>query len=105
MNNAIKYLYPLITNNDYSLVAEADGIVHIAYWNISFGSQPTLTELATAETAYQAEYDSQAYARLRKAEYDKLNQDELRYDDLVNSTTTWQDSINAIKVAIPKGGV
>ena len=54
-------------------------------------------------TRLQAEYDSQAYARLRKVEYSKLNQDEMRYDDLTNNTTTWQDSISAIKVAIPKG--
>ena len=50
----------------------------------------------------QAEYDSQAYARARKIEYDLLNQDEMRFDDLVNSTTTWQDAIIAIKAAHPK---
>jgi len=73
----------------------------------SSGNAVVLDEaLITAEvTRLQAEYDIQAYSRLRKAEYNKLNQDELRYDDLVNSTTTWQDSINAIKVAIPKGSV
>jgi len=26
----------------------------------------------------------------------------MRFDDLVNSTTTWHDAIAAIKVAIPK---
>jgi hypothetical protein len=26
----------------------------------------------------------------------------MRYDDLVNSTTTWVDAINAIKAAHPK---
>tara|TARA_R110000868_G_scaffold285149_1_gene545625 strand:- start:77 stop:361 length:285 start_codon:yes stop_codon:yes gene_type:complete len=59
--------------------------------------------LVNAEvTRLQAVYDSQSYARLRKAKYDLLNQDEMRYDDLVNSTTTWQDSIAAIKLAHPK---
>ena len=43
-----------------------------------------------------------AYARSRKAAYDLLNQDEMRYDDLVNSTTTWQDAIAAIKTEYPK---
>ena len=38
----------------------------------------------------------------RKAEYDKLNQDEMRFDDLVNGTTTWQDAIIAIKNKYPK---
>ena len=43
-----------------------------------------------------------AYARARKAKYDLLNQDEMRFDDQVNSTTTWVDAINAIKAAHPK---
>ena len=38
----------------------------------------------------------------RKAAYDLLNQDEMRYDDLINSTTTWQDAIAAIKQEYPK---
>ena len=58
--------------------------------------------IATEETRLQAVYDSQLYARKRKVEYDQLNQDEMRYDDLVNSTTTWQDAIAAIKVEFPK---
>ena len=45
--------------------------------------------------------DSQ-YSRSRKAAYDLLNQDELRYDDLVNGTTTWPDTIAAIKQEFPK---
>ena len=69
------------------------------------GNLVTLDEsLISAEVLrLQAVYDSQAYARSRKAEYDKLNQDEMRYDDLVNGTTTWQDAIAAIKTSIPKG--
>ena len=42
------------------------------------------------------------YSRDRKAEYDKLNQDEMRYDDMKNSTTTWVDAIDAIKAKYPK---
>ena len=57
----------------------------------------------TAEvTRLQGVYDGQAYARTRKAKYDLLNQDEMRYDDTKNSTTTWVDAIDAIKVAHPK---
>ena len=60
-------------------------------------------ELVNAEvTRLQAAYDAQAYSRLRKVEYNLLNQDEMRYDDLVNGTTTWQDAIAAIKLANPK---
>ena len=51
----------------------------------------------------QAEQDALAYQELRRSEYNKLNQDEMRFDDLINSTTTWVDSIKAIKDKYPKG--
>ena len=68
------------------------------------GNTVSLDEtLITAEvTRLQGIYDSQEYARNRKAKYDLLNQDELRFDDLENTTTTWQDAINAIKLEYPK---
>ena len=59
----------------------------------------------TPYAEYQDEQDELAateYSRLRKAKYDLLNQDEMRYDDLVNNTTTWRDGIAAIKAAHPK---
>lgn len=49
-----------------------------------------------------AEVIATQYSRDRKKKYNQLNQDEMRYDDLVNNTTTWRDSITAIKVAYPK---
>jgi len=64
--------------------------------------RPTAAEIQTEITRLQAVYDSQAYARSRKAAYDLLNQDEMRYDDLTNSTTTWPDAIAAIKAEFPK---
>ena len=51
----------------------------------------------------QIEYDSLAYARSRKQEYDKLNQWEMHFDDQRDGTTTWVDSINEIKSQFPKG--
>ena len=71
-------------------------------WLDTVQTEPTSTELATEVIRLQAVYDSQAYARSRKAKYDLLNQDEMRYDDLINSTTTWQDAISAIKLEHPK---
>tara|TARA_B100000780_G_C21015799_1_gene406949 strand:+ start:476 stop:784 length:309 start_codon:yes stop_codon:yes gene_type:complete len=65
-------------------------------------TQPTDAELATELARLQTVYTSQAYARSRKAAYDLLNQDEMRYDDLTNSTTTWPDAIAAIKAEFPK---
>jgi hypothetical protein len=51
---------------------------------------------------WQIEYDAQAYARNRKAEYDQLNQFEMQFDDKEDSTTTWVDKINEIKGRHPK---
>ena len=56
------------------------------------------THMATLK----GEWDAKVYARSRKAKYDLLNQDEMRYDDLINSTTTWPDAIAAIKLEFPK---
>ena len=78
-----------ITNWDYSEVQT----------NVA---QPTAEALATELTRLQGVYDALEYSRLRKAKYDLLNQDEMRYDDLVNNTTTWRDGIAAIKTAHPK---
>ena len=71
-------------------------------WLDSEQTEPTALELSNEVTRLQAVYDSQAYARTRKAKYDLLNQDEMRYDDVKNSTTTWIDAIDAIKAAHPK---
>ena len=71
-------------------------------WYDSEQTEPTDAEIATEITRLQAVYDSQLYARTRKAKYDLLNQDEMRYDDVKNSTTTWVDAIDAIKAAHPK---
>ena len=71
-------------------------------WIDGSQTEPTTAELAAEVTRLQGVYDGQAYARTRKAKYDLLNQDEMRYDDLVNNTTTWRDGIAAIKAAHPK---
>jgi hypothetical protein len=65
-------------------------------------TEPTQVEIDAEITRLQAAYDALEYSRLRKAKYDLLNQDEMRYDDTKNSTTTWVDAIDAIKVAHPK---
>ena len=64
--------------------------------------QPTQEEIDAEVTRLQAEYDSQAYARNRKAEYDQLNQFEMIFDDDRDGTTTWVDTINEIKGRHPK---
>jgi len=58
--------------------------------------------ITTEVTRLQAVYDSQEYARNRKAEYDQLNQFEMQFDDDRDGTTTWVDKINEIKGRHPK---
>ena len=74
----------------------------ITNWYSDDIPQPTQAEIDAEVIRLQAVYDAQLYARTRKAKYDLLNQDEMRYDDLVNNTTTWRDGIAAIKAAHPK---
>ena len=61
------------------------------------------SDIQAKQAELKTAYDSQAYARSRKEEYDKLNQFELMYDDKVNSTDKWGEAILAIKNKHPKG--
>ena len=96
----------MITTTDalQSLKPNAEWVLRgdVLEWLDSGQTEPTTLELSNEVTRLQAVYDSQLYARTRKAKYDLLNQDEMRFDDQVNSTTTWVDAINAIKAAHPK---
>ena len=71
-------------------------------WLDTAQTEPTESEIQTEILRLQAEYDSQEYARLRKAEYDQLNQFEMQFDDQRDGTTTWVDAINEIKNRYPK---
>jgi len=63
---------------------------------------PTEAEIQAEIIRLQTEYDSQDYARKRKAEYDQLNQYEMMFDDKRDGTTTWVEKINEIKLRHPK---
>ena len=71
-------------------------------WLDKSQTKPTEEEINKEILRLQEEFNNTEYQRLRKAEYDKLNQDEMRFDDLVNGTTTWQDAILEIKSKYPK---
>jgi hypothetical protein len=71
-------------------------------WLDAIQSEPTQAEIDAEITRLQTEYDSLAYARSRKQEYDKLNQWEMHFDDQRDGTSTWVDSINEIKNKFPK---
>ncbi len=65
------------------------------------GKPVTLDEakIATEMARLQAEWDSQDYARKRKAEYDQMgNQFEMIFDD----EKAWRNKINEIKKRHPK---
>jgi hypothetical protein len=85
---------------DFSLQNDG-GDTFIKSW-LSDDAQPTVSQIEAGAVTWQAAYNALEYSRLRKAKYDLLNQDEMRYDDLVNNTTTWRDGIAAIKTAHPK---
>jgi hypothetical protein len=74
----------------------------VLVWEDEKQVKPTIGELTAEITRLQAEYDSQDYARKRKAEYNALNQFELISDDAINGTTTHRDAILAIKARYPK---
>ncbi len=103
----------IITNDNIKAVAEAiQSLVPNAVWtNTADGAidwmddsktQPTDSAIEAEMTRLQSVYDSQEYARKRKAKYDALNQFELISDDAINGTTTHKDAIVAIKSEFPK---
>jgi len=81
-----------VEGNDLSKIIWSDNAVDI----------PTNAEIQAEADRLQDIYDSQAYARSRKQEYDKLNQFEMQFDDNRDGTSTWVDSILAIKDKFPK---
>jgi len=97
LRDALKSLQP---NAEWGIdhLDSGDSII----WLSAGITQPTQAEIDAEIIRLQAAYDALDYSRLRKAKYDKLNQDEMRYDDVKNSTTTWVDAIDAIKTAHPK---
>jgi len=74
----------------------------IVRWGGDDSKKPTEEAIQARLTELQTESDAQEYARIRKAEYDALNQFEMQFDDELNDTTTWKDAINAIKAKYPK---
>ena len=86
---------------DFSLQNDGRGNTTFISWD-SASPQPSVAAIEAAEVEYQTAYDSQAYARNRKKEYDQLNQFEMMFDDDRDSTSTWVDKINEIKGRHPK---
>jgi len=95
---------------------EKQGYVAIALFGVLDEFGGTVYEIKTdaeiqAHSGYAAKlqevedgYSVTEYKSKRAAAYAALNQDEMRFDDTVNSTTTWVDAISAIKAKYPKLG-
>ncbi len=66
------------------------------------GGIPTQAEQDLWTAEYEAHVQANAYKGNRLAEYAKLNQFEMQFDDQRDSTTTWVDAVNAIKAQFPK---
>jgi hypothetical protein len=77
-----------------------DPVDILAYVNENY--LQTKEEMEAHDEAHRQRTIANAYSDLRLQAYRQLNQDEMRFDDAVNSTTTWVDAILAIKAAHPK---
>jgi hypothetical protein len=63
----------------------------------------TWAEVLTKKNSLKSEYDAQAYARNRAAEYPSQgDQNDMIYKDMLNSTTTHKDAVEAVKTKWPK---
>ena len=85
---------------DFLLEDASDGNgVYIAQWN-SDSPQPTDSAIETAHNEWQAIYDAQEYARLRKAEYPSI--EECVHAILDDDLTALQVKRQVVKDKYPK---
>tara|TARA_R110000824_G_scaffold289900_1_gene478432 strand:- start:1542 stop:1856 length:315 start_codon:yes stop_codon:yes gene_type:complete len=90
------------SDNDFELRDDRDGRGVQLIWK-SAQPQPTEAEIESAHNEWQAEYDSQDYARNRATAYASTgDQLDMQYWDSVNDTTTWKDHIASVKAQFPK---
>jgi len=105
----ITALESLTTDTEWAYSPESEDVDNSKFdyssiiWGSYQGVKPSLEELQLEAKRIQAEYDANEYSRLRKEEYNKLNQYELQFDDLTNGTNTWEAAILEIKAKYPKG--
>ena len=72
-------------------------------WRDKKQTQPTEAEIQAEITRLQAEYEANEYQRQRASAYPSItDQLDMQYWDKINGTTTWADTIAAIKVKYPK---
>ena len=85
---------------DFKLQDDSDGSgVYIAQW-LSSEAQPSVVEIEAAHNEWQAIYDAQEYARLRKEEYPSI--EECVHAILDDDLTALQVLRQAVKDKYPK---
>ena len=98
IHNAISSLCP-----EAGLEIQGKQIYSNIKWLDNLSSHPTEAEVATELIRLQTEFDAQAYARNRAAEYPSQgDQNDMIYKDTKNSTTTHADAVEAVKTKWPK---
>lgn len=93
-DKAIYNLYPNVVSISNGQIAyDADNNI------VRYDEHDVLIEIQRI----QDEYNNLLYQRQRSIEYPNIqDQLDMQYWDLVNGTTTWQDTINAVKAKYPK---
>ena len=91
---------------DFSLVQNSDGTVVIESWD-SEQPQPSDEAIEAASAEWQAEYDSQEYARNRKEEYPPMDEIvvalwEAVIEERMASSIDLQGKRTAVKEKYPK---
>tara|TARA_B110001452_G_C15151673_1_gene400813 strand:+ start:267 stop:587 length:321 start_codon:yes stop_codon:yes gene_type:complete len=101
MDYTIQAYMNLAPTGQFTINTDEDGNDTID-WLTHFVTQPTKSEIRKEIKRLKREEEGVEYKKLRRKKYKLLNQDELRYDDIKNGTTTWVDAIEAIKLQHPK---
>jgi len=90
--------------SDVMLQDDSDGKgVYIKEWNLSI-AKPTDVQLASYETAGNTTEALQTVLNTRARAYPTWQEQmDMKYKDLLNGTTTWEDAVAKVKLDNPKG--
>jgi hypothetical protein len=104
--------YKDISKDNEDITSFSDYQTYVDVWNTKKTDEAIAKEVADAtqkaeEAAVEQEQvdylANMTYVEQREELYNRMgNQYEMMYDDAVNGTTIWKDSIAAIKVRVPK---
>lgn len=96
--NKVMAVAQLLPNGGWSMVEDT-----VIFDDPTDPTNPTEGDIQYTLDVLNEKYVRDEYIRLRVVAYAKLNQDELRFDDIINGTNTWVEAIQAIKAEFPKG--